>query len=136
MLTVVHDAEASNEDGATAAGGSLLDEIARDGARAMLAEVAAYIDAHRGEVDQAGHRLGSANGYHAERKVTTAGAVPVRTPRRSRWCWPRTAVSRRRSARCSVTSPPGWPGRESEAPASPPPRRSRLSYKISGGSRL
>ncbi len=35
MLKVVHDAEASNETGA--AGGSLLDEIVRDGARAMLA---------------------------------------------------------------------------------------------------
>jgi putative transposase len=75
MLTVVHDAEASNEDGA--AGGSLLDEIVRDGARAMLAaalqaEVAAYIDAHRGEVDRAGHRLVVRNGYHAPREVTTA----------------------------------------------------------------
>jgi hypothetical protein len=49
MLEVVHDADASNENGT--AGGSLLDEIVRDGARAMLAaalqaEVAAYIDAH------------------------------------------------------------------------------------------
>jgi hypothetical protein len=34
MLTVVHDADASNENGT--AGGSLLDEIVRDGARAML----------------------------------------------------------------------------------------------------
>jgi len=34
MLKVVHDAEASNEN---AAGASLLDEIVRDGARAMLA---------------------------------------------------------------------------------------------------
>ena len=47
MLTVVHDQESSNENGT--AGGSLLDEIVRDGARQMLAaalqaEVAAYID--------------------------------------------------------------------------------------------
>ena len=54
MLTVVHDQESSNEN--ATAGGSLLDEIVRDGARAMLAaalqaEVAAYIDAHAGEVD-------------------------------------------------------------------------------------
>ena len=35
MLKVVHDADASNEN--SAAGGSLLDEIVRDGARAMLA---------------------------------------------------------------------------------------------------
>ena len=60
MLKVVHDADASNQN--SAAGGSLLDEMVRDGARAMLAaalqaEVAAYIDAHAGEVDEAGHRL-------------------------------------------------------------------------------
>jgi len=52
-----------NENGT--AGGSLLDEVVRDGARAMLtaalqAEVAAYIDAHVGEVDEDGYRLGSA----------------------------------------------------------------------------
>jgi hypothetical protein len=35
MLKVVHDADASNENGR--ADGSLLDEIVRDGARAMLA---------------------------------------------------------------------------------------------------
>ena len=43
----------------------MLDEVVRDGARAMLtaalqAEVAAYIDAHVGEVDEDGYRLGSA----------------------------------------------------------------------------
>ena len=85
MLKVVHDADASNENGG--AGGSLLDEIVRDGARAMLAaalraEVAAYIDAHAGEVDQDGYRLVVRNGYHSEREVlTAAGAVPVRAPR-------------------------------------------------------
>jgi putative transposase len=85
MLTVVHDAVASNENGA--AGGSLLDEIVRDGARSMLAaalraEVAAYIDAHGGEVDANGYRLVVRNGYHGEREVlTAAGAVPMRAPR-------------------------------------------------------
>ncbi len=85
MLKVVHDADASNENGM--AGGSLLDDIVRDGARAMLAaalraEVAAYIDAHAGEVDQDGYRLVVRNGYHGEREVlTAAGAVPVRAPR-------------------------------------------------------
>src|SRR5277367_6324366 len=85
MLKVVHDADASNENGAT--GGSLLDEIVRDGARAMLAtalqaEVAAYIDAHGGEVDENGFRLVVRNGFHGEREVlTAAGAVPVRAPR-------------------------------------------------------
>ena len=63
MLKVVHDADASNHN--SAAGGSLLDEIVRDGARAMLAaalqtEVAAYIDAHAGEVDENGSSAGGA----------------------------------------------------------------------------
>lgn len=66
---------------------SLQDEIVRDGARQMLAvalraEVAAYIDAHAGEVDQNGHRLVVRNGYHHEREVlTAAGAVTVTAPR-------------------------------------------------------
>jgi putative transposase len=85
VLKVVHDADASNEN--SRAGGSLLDEIVRDGARAMLAaalqaEVAAYIDAHAYEVDANGYRLVVRNGYHGEREVlTAAGAVPVRAPR-------------------------------------------------------
>lgn len=70
-----------------AVGGSLLDELARDGARQMLAaellaEVAAYVEAHRHEADQEGHRLVVRNGFHDPREVaTTAGAVPVRQPR-------------------------------------------------------
>jgi transposase-like protein len=85
MLTVVHDQDSSNESGA--AGGSLLDEIVRDGARQMLAaalqaEVAAYIDAHVGEVDENGYRLVVRNGYHHERDLlTAAGAVTVAAPR-------------------------------------------------------
>ncbi len=65
----------------------MLDEIVRDGARAMLAaalqaEVAAYIDAHVDHVDADGHRLVVRNGHHGEREVATAaGAVPVRAPR-------------------------------------------------------
>ena len=65
----------------------MLDEIVRDGARAMLAaalqaEVAAYIDAHIDELDETGRRLVVRNGYHAEREVMTgAGALPVRAPR-------------------------------------------------------
>ena len=67
--------------------GSLLDEIVRDGARQMLAaalhaEVAAYVDAHIGEVDENGCRLVVRNGYHDEREVlTAAGAVAVTAPR-------------------------------------------------------
>src|SRR5688500_10212991 len=75
MLKVVHDAEASNEN--RAAGGSLLAEIVRDGARQMLAAalgdaVAAYIDAHADQLDEQGHRLVVRNGHHGEREVTTA----------------------------------------------------------------
>ena len=83
MLKVVHDAEASNES----AGGSMLDEIVRDGARQMLAaalqaEVAAYIEAFADQVDEQGRRLVVRNGSRVERDVmTAAGAIPVRAPR-------------------------------------------------------
>ena len=83
MLKVVPDPDDANPTD----GGSLLDEIVRDGARQMLAaalqaEVATYVAAHAGEVDEQGHRLVVRNGYHAEREVTTAaGAVAVRQPR-------------------------------------------------------
>jgi transposase-like protein len=82
MLKVVQDPDEPNSTG-----GSLLDEIVRDGARQMLgaalqAEVAAYVDAHRGVVDEQGRRLVVRNGSHQAREVTTAaGAVPVRQPR-------------------------------------------------------
>jgi transposase-like protein len=82
MLKVVQDAAEPNP-----AGGSLLDEIVRDGARQMLAaalraEVAAYVEAHCGDLDAEGRRLVVRNGFHAEREViTAAGAVPVRQPR-------------------------------------------------------
>ena len=83
MLKVVHDVEASDEP----AGGSLLDEVVRDGARAMLAaalqaEVAAYVEAFVDQFDEAGRRLVVRNGHHAPREVmTAAGAIPVRAPR-------------------------------------------------------
>jgi putative transposase len=86
VLKVVHEGSESSATGA-AVGSSLLDEIVRDGARRMLAaalqaEVAGYIEAHRHEVDEDGHRLVVRNGYHAEREVTTAaGPVPVKQPR-------------------------------------------------------
>jgi hypothetical protein len=82
MLKIVQEGSEANETGA-----SLLDEIVRDGARQMLAaalqaEVAAYVDAHRGEVDAQGRRMVVRNGSHAVREVTTAaGAVQVRQPR-------------------------------------------------------
>ncbi len=87
MLTVVHDANQANQHARAGVGGSMLDELAREGARVMLAaalqaEVAAYIDAHADQVDDQGRRLVVRNGYHAARKVATAaGAVPVKAPR-------------------------------------------------------
>jgi transposase-like protein len=83
MLKLVQDASLPNGD----AGSSLLDQIVRDGARqmlaaALLAEVAAYIEAHADELNDEGHRLVVRNGYHDPREVmTAAGAVPVRAPR-------------------------------------------------------
>ena len=38
-------------------------------AAALLAEVAAYVDAHQGEVDADGHRLVVRNGFHQPREV-------------------------------------------------------------------
>ena len=86
MLKVVQNNEESNENRGTG-GGSLLDEIVRDGARQMLtvalaAEVAAYVDSFADQVDEHGRQLVVRNGYHHEREVVTAaGAVPVRQPR-------------------------------------------------------
>ena len=84
MLKVAHEERQPNEN---TAGGSLLDEIVRDGARQMLAaalqaEVAGYVETFAGEVDEAGHRLVVRNGPHAPREVSTAaGAVRVKAPR-------------------------------------------------------
>jgi transposase-like protein len=86
MLKVVH----RNEEAQTAAAvpsGSLLDEIAREGARRMLAaalkaEADAYINRFLGELDEDGHRLVVRNGHHDPRTVVcAAGAVEVRAPR-------------------------------------------------------
>jgi len=99
MLTVVTDSEptpvaldaavspAQAPAGVVTTGGSLIDEIVRDGARRMLAaaleaEVAAYIAAHTGQLDEHGHRLVVRNGHAMPRQVlTSAGAVDVRAPR-------------------------------------------------------
>jgi hypothetical protein len=87
MLKVVQEQSQPNEHAPAAVGGSLLDELVRDGARqmlaaALLAEVAAYVDAHAHLVDEEGHRVVVRNGHHQPREVATAaGAVPVRQPR-------------------------------------------------------
>ncbi len=91
MLTVVTDGESTpaSPDPAACAptGGSLIDEIVRDGARRMLAaaleaEVAAYIAAHTGQLDENGRRLVVRNGHAMPRQVlTSSGAIEVVTPR-------------------------------------------------------
>jgi putative transposase len=64
-----------------------LDEIARQGARRMLAqaleaEVDAYVEAARDQRDERGHALVVRNGYAREREVLLgAGAVEVKAPR-------------------------------------------------------
>lgn len=64
-----------------------LDELARAGARRMLAqaleaEVAAYIERHKQEQDDQGHRLVVRNGKSKARKVTCgAGTLEVQAPR-------------------------------------------------------
>ncbi len=68
-------------------GGSVLDEIVREGARRMLAaaleaEVAAYVGEHTDQLDQHGHRLVVRNGRHQARQVlTSSGAIEVVAPR-------------------------------------------------------
>src|SRR3954467_3885057 len=81
MLTVVA------APAGTAGSSSVLDELVREGARRMLAaaleaEVAAYVDAHAGEVDEHGRGVGARNGRGEPREVmTAAGAVEVVAPR-------------------------------------------------------
>jgi putative transposase len=65
----------------------LLDEIAREGARRMLAaalraEADTYVDALVDQLGEDGHRMVVRNGHHDPRTVTTAaGAIEVRAPR-------------------------------------------------------
>ncbi len=81
MLSVV------NDDAARAEGRSVLDEICREGARAMLAaaleaEVDAYLAELAHERDEDGHRLVRRNGHARPRRIrTVAGAVEICAPR-------------------------------------------------------
>ena len=64
-----------------------LDELAREGARRMIAaalraEADEYVERFSDEVDEDGHRLVVRNGRAKERKVTVgSGTIPVRAPR-------------------------------------------------------
>ena len=85
MLTVVPEVSDTNTNAPAAVGGSMLDELAREGARQMLAaalqaEVAAYIDAHTDQVDENGHRLVVRNGYHRPREVATYSSCLLSEP--------------------------------------------------------
>ncbi len=83
MLRVVGNESAHDE----VDGRSLLDEIAREGARRMLVaaletEVSAYLEAHGDERDDEGHALVVRNGKGRTRKITLgAGTIPVGAPR-------------------------------------------------------
>src|SRR3954453_9534329 len=85
MLTVVTSDEPT--PAATTTGGSLIDEIVRDGARRMLAaalegEGAGDIAAHTDQLDADGRRLVVRNGHATPRQVlTSSGAVEVLAPR-------------------------------------------------------
>ena len=82
MLRVVETHEESKSETRSA-----LDELAREGARRMLAEaleaeVAAYVESHRGTRDEEGHALVVRNGHGRTRKVTVgSGTVEVAAPR-------------------------------------------------------
>jgi hypothetical protein len=67
--------------------GVTLDELAREGARRMIAaaleaEVDEYVSSFVDELDEDGHRLVVRNGRARERRFTVgSGTVPVRAPR-------------------------------------------------------
>ena len=83
MLKVLGTQAAADETD----GRSLLDEIAREGARRMLAaaleaEVAAYLDAPHDERDAEGHAVVVRNGKGRTRRITLgAGTIAVSGPR-------------------------------------------------------
>ena len=65
----------------------VLDELAREGARRMIAaalraEADEYVGRFAGEVDEDGHRLVVRNGRARERRVTVgSGTIPIKAPR-------------------------------------------------------
>src|SRR6266568_4556987 len=109
MLTVVTESEptsaAPNPTAPAVAGGSMIDEIVRDGARRMLAaaleaEVAAYIAAYAEELDERGRRLVVRNGHAEPRQVLTSDLMG------RGGCWLRRW--RPRSPRTSRRTPRSW----------------------------
>jgi len=66
---------------------SVLEELARKGAREMLAkvmelEVTEFTEKHKDKVDEDGHRLVVRNGYMDEREIMTGiGPVAIKQPR-------------------------------------------------------
>ncbi|CAN5126867.1 IS256 family transposase [soil metagenome] len=87
MLKVVQTGSAGQASAGSVSSGSLLDELAREGARRMLAaalraEADAHVDGLTGELDENGHRLVVRNGHAVPRQVlTSAGAIEVHAPR-------------------------------------------------------
>ena len=67
--------------------GSVLEELAREGARRMLAralevEVTEFVDKHRNKIDAEGRRQVVRNGYMPARDLVTGiGALMIRQPR-------------------------------------------------------
>lgn len=83
MLKVVTDVAGAQADELAVS----LDDLAREGARRMLAaaleaEVASYIERYRGERDEEGHALVVRNGKARPRQVTLgAGTIEIAAPR-------------------------------------------------------
>ena len=68
-------------------GGSLLEEVLRDGARRMLQavieeEVDDFIKKHQNQRDKCGHQLATRNGYRTPREILTSmGPIEIKQPR-------------------------------------------------------
>jgi hypothetical protein len=110
-----------------------LDEIAREGARRMLAraleaEVQAYFDSASGERDERGHALVAKNGHAREREIVLEAGLAA-------GIYPRNLVTHRSSpkghGKMSIQDlVSGWPRDERGAPGSNQP----LPAPGSGGS--
>src|SRR5947209_7111326 len=83
----MHDVRRLPLDGGNEEMQVTLDQLAREGARRMIAaalraEADEYVERFSDEVDEDGHRLVVRNGRARERKVTIgSGTIPIRAPR-------------------------------------------------------